>query len=634
MLADMGSTLLFAAMMVSLLLIGSGCLRKTTFYWQIVPALAITGSLITSVAFAVLIAAFVMSDFSVSTVYLHSHTLQPLLYKTTASWGNHEGSMLLWCWVLSIYTMILAVRARAIPLPVKVHALHILGGIQTAFIAYTLMTSNPFSYLFPTPVEGQGFNPLLQDVGLAIHPPMLYLGYVGFAAVFALSLACVVTQHQDKALSSALHPWIMWPWAFLTLGIGLGSWWAYRELGWGGWWFWDPVENASLLPWLTATALFHSNVVMRKRGALHRWVLLLAVVTFLLSLLGTFLVRSGVLTSVHSFASDPERGVMLLAIIGVITAYALYVYYRYYTSLPRVTGAMQLWSKETLILCNNLLLLAMMVAILLAMLYPMLVEAVTGTLLSIGESYYNHVMIALSVPLLLLCALSTIVLWNGTRFPHWRTFWPFIVSGVIGIAAMCWYTLSLPACAGLVAGLWVILANIAKMVNNIRLRIPASQWAAMVLGHLALGTFTIAVTLYGSFHQYSDFVMKPGESQKFAGYDLHLKDMVYGNGTNYVTQTGEVDIQQDNEPVVTLHPEERYYPIEEQFSAETAIKSSVTHDLYATLKRAPEILQQDKAEFILQFHVNPAISWIWAGFLLAGISGVIAAMTRHTGKRR
>ncbi|TAF12704.1 MAG: heme lyase CcmF/NrfE family subunit, partial [Alphaproteobacteria bacterium] len=402
MIAACGTGFLCVAVLTSVIQALLWGMRDRAFYVQWLPACALGTSVATSGAFAALMLAFALSDFQVQAVYMHSHTLKPLIFKLAATWGNHEGSILLWCWILTLYTAWMTLATpRALRGEVAT-SLHVMGVIQACFIAYTLVTSNPFVELYPVPHEGRGLNPLLQDIGLAMHPPMLYFGYVGFAAAFALAIAGLVHKRSDRDYANFLYPYIMLPWACLTLGIGLGSWWAYRELGWGGWWFWDPVENASLLPWLTATALFHSNKVMMRQENMQRWVMLLALLTFILSMMGTFLVRSGLLTSVHSFASDPMRGVAILAMIAVIAGAGLVIFFIYAPRLP-VSTPVRFASREMLVMLNNVLLMLCMMAILLAMMYPLIYEAYAGRSVTIGTRYYNHVFMLFMLPLVALC---------------------------------------------------------------------------------------------------------------------------------------------------------------------------------------------------------------------------------------
>ncbi len=634
LLPELGTALLLAALVISVAQAGLWVATGWRYYRQILPALSLSACLVLSAGFGLLLYAFTISDFSVSAVYMHSHSLKPMLYKITGTWGNHEGSILLWCWIMTLYGAALSLRSKPLALPTRAMALHVMGAMQAAFIGYTLFTSNPFQPMFPVPSEGTGLNPLLQDVGLAAHPPLLYLGYVGFSAAFALAMAALIRQDVTPDFARVLHPWVMLPWAFLTLGIGLGSWWAYRELGWGGWWFWDPVENASLLPWLSATALFHSNLVMMKRGNLQRWVLLLALVTFILSLLGTFLVRSGILTSVHSFANDPTRGLAILAMIAVITAFGLFTYFRHARHIvPNST--IPLWSREMAMLVNNILLMTILVTILLAMLYPLLIEALGGRLLTIGTAYYNHSFALLSVPLVLACAISTFLVWGNrpTRRKMHRSLRLGILTFIPTVLATLLVTDgNLLFLGGMWCGLWLFLAMLYDIIERKRNGIA---WhvilSPMVIGHTGLAIFILAVTLHGTFRQQSEFVIAPGDTHQFGSYTLTLGALQFGRGDNYVTRQGVVEVTRENTSL-QLYPEERYFPVEDQFTTEASIDSFLTHDLYATLKRLPDIpgaTQPTSANALLGFHVNPGMVWIWVGFVVVSIAGIMAAIRKR-----
>ena len=657
MTAELGTTLLYAAFILAVLQAGLVIKPAARAYAALLPALSVAGLLVMSAAFAVLITAFAISDFSLRVVAENSHTLKPMFYKITSAWGSHEGSILLWCWVLSFYSALLTLwRDDDLPLPVRAHGLHVMGGIQAIFLAYTIWTSSPFAALFPVPDEGAGFNPLLQDVGLAFHPPLLYLGYVGCAAPFALSVAALVTGHLradgkgSASFAHALHPWILFPWTALTAGIGLGSWWAYRELGWGGWWFWDPVENASLLPWLVATALFHANLVMKKRGNFQRWVMALSLLTFMLSMLGTFLVRSGIITSVHSFASDPTRGYAVLAMLAAIAGYGLYAYLRYGGAL-KASQPVVLFSREMAILLNNFLLVLSMSAIVLAMLYPLMIEGFTGRLITIGEGYYNGVFRALMLPLLVICALSTATAWGGgsaTRLKQ-STFTAGGLAFLLSLGFVLWNHASLLCGMGIGLGLWILLISTYGLWTLRASRHIFRRLFPMHLAHGGLGLFTVAATLYGAMHTQSEFVMQVGQHVSAGDLSLRLNAMAHGNGANYVNRIGTLEARY-GQRYVTLYPEERYYPVEEQFTTEAAIVSFLMHDDYATMKRTMQenttptsddvagIPPQGKIAgtkpvetVVITFHHNPGMLWLWVGvgcMASAGCAGLYV-WSRH-----
>jgi cytochrome c-type biogenesis protein CcmF len=634
MISDLGTILLTTAFLLALLQVGLVCVPTLPLYKKLLPAVSLCGLMVLTTAFVVLLYAFAISDFSLRIVAENSHSLKPMFYKITSAWGNHEGSILLWCWVLTFYSALITLWKDAnLPLTVRAYALHVMGGIQTIFLAYTLWTSSPFTAIFPVPPEGAGFNPLLQDVGLAFHPPLLYLGYVGCAAPFALSVAALVSghvrEHSAQAFARALHPWILFPWTCLTAGIGLGSWWAYRELGWGGWWFWDPVENASLLPWLIATALFHANLVMRKRGNFARSVMALSLLAFILSMLGTFLVRSGIITSVHSFASDPTRGYAVLAMLATIAGYGIYAYLRYGEAL-KPTQPLALLSREAAVLVNNLLLVLSMAGIVLAMLYPLIVEAITGRMLTIGSGYYNGVFTALMLPMLAVCALSTATVWGGGSIPPRRAravwIWGAVASALAWV--FTWRMETSWLCfLGLAAGGWVLLVTLHAAWKKRGVN-------AMVLGHGGLAVFTLAATLYGALHHQSEFVMRVGESKQAGDVTMSLNAMTHGVGANYVNRIATLQLKARS-GIATLFPEERYYPVEEQFTSEAAIITSLTHDDYATIKRVMQVVDASEGapeSVTVQLHHNPAMLWVWGGVALMVSAGATALMTgrKHT----
>ena len=659
MAAELGTTLLYAALVLAMIQAGLRAAPGWRLYASMLPAVSVTGLLVLSLAFAVLIYAFAASNFSLVVVAENSHTLKPMFYKVTSAWGSHEGSILLWCWVLAFYSALMALwRDADLPYGVRAHALHVMGGIQVIFLIYTIWTSSPFTALFPVPAEGAGFNPLLQDVGLAFHPPLLYLGYVGCAAPFALSVAALVTGYLgedgagSRTFATALHPWILLPWTCLSAGIALGSWWAYRELGWGGWWFWDPVENASLLPWLVSTALFHANLVMKKHGNFQRWVMGLSLLTFMLSMLGTFLVRSGIITSVHSFASDPTRGYGVLAMLSLVAGYGLYAYLRYGAKLGAIRPV-RLFSKETAIMFNNLLLGLSAGSIVLAMLYPLMVEGLTGRILTIGEGYYNTVFVALMLPLLGACALSTALVWGGGTAPALRR--STLVSGALALCLSAgltgWKHASLLCGAGLALGLWIACVSVYGLWALRRNPAAQRRLLPMHLAHGGLGMFTIAATLYGAMHTQTEFVMRIGRKVHSGDLTLALTSMEHGNGANYVNRTGTLEARYGNRHL-TLFPEERYYPVEEQFTTEAAIDHFLTHDDYATMKRtiaekpaktlsnvAP-VPPEDKIAdggavetVVITFHHNPGMVWLWAGVSLMVSAGGVSLFAFCNKKR-
>ena len=636
-LSDIGTTLLQIALFIC---VAQGVIHyyphlELVKRWM--PALAIGNFISLSAAFAMLVYAFAVSDFSVLAVYEHSHSLKPLLYKITGSWGNHEGSIILWCWVMALYNMMLATTKQSMTLPIRLSALSVFGWMQAAFISYTVFTSNPFGLIIPTPAEGTGLNPLLQDIGLAIHPPLLYLGYIGFAACFALSLG--ILKHSDgkktslQQHASLLHPWIMLPWSALTLGIGLGSWWAYRELGWGGWWFWDPVENASFLPWLAATALFHSNLIMRRTGNFARWVLLLCLTTFILSMMGTFLVRSGILTSVHSFANDPERGVSILVMITALCAYALYIYWKH---SPRITRS-DITTPKTIsaaILLNNILLLSSVVMILLAMLYPLILEAFGLGLVSIGAEYYQASFRLICIPLLFGCGISFFAPYTAQQKIRVTSFYATLCLSIILTLGIILFSVrpTLLYAIGMGASVWLVLSVLSTAYHMIKKRAPLRRIIAMAVGHFSLACFALAATVNVKYTQEYEVVTAASVANSFNDYTATINKLRYRNGENYISRHAEVTLEYDNQSI-TLFPEERFYPVAKQFTSEAYIQSFLTYDLYATVTKSAleqtamhgnNAINDTETQFQLRIMRNPLMLLLWLSVILLAASGLIA----------
>ncbi len=691
MLAPFGTTMLELVILASFAQFALMFFRKTAYQklgqklgqkWEqtsLQPSLALCNATLLMIAFIALIYGFATSNFGLELVVLHSHTQKPMLYKITATWGNHEGSMLLWCLILSLYSAYMSLRLREFR-PV---ALAIMGLMQILFVGYLRIFSNPFAEMISAVTEGQGFNPLLQDFGLAIHPPILYAGYVGFAASFALAIAILLHKNSDTQaktiqakpvnFGNILHPYIMFPWAMLTAGIAMGSWWAYRELGWGGWWFWDPVENVALLPWLCATALFHANLILRKTGNMPRYVLLLAITCFALSVIGTFLVRSGLLNSVHSFASDPTRGVAICAIMMVITTLGIGAYLR---GAGRFAPAKpcKLFSKETLILANNLLLLLTTAMIFLATFYPFIIEAISDKRITIGAEYFSQIFAALMLPMIAGCALSNYLAWSDANdlqninydgeITHNKTkhsnitkrkkqlFITLIESTIITSIA-CYFlgnlslgNLSIMLVLGVFCGIWLMLATLKTTIARAYNRTINIRQIPMLLGHLGLGLFVLSVTLFGAYHQSAEFVMQKNDVRTaFGDYQVSLNNVEFGEGENYVWQQGDVRILHDNHEL-QLTPEERYYAVEEQFTTEAAIKHFATYDLYVTMRRINDNVSVNgdsngnrnnndaknatntelpQQKYMIYIYFNPAMIFLWLSVAMMVIAGVIAS---------
>ena len=623
MIAELGQFCLALALMVSLLqalLPALGKLAGAPSIAYLTKPSAMAGFMLILAAFVVLVAAYAASDFSVLNVVLNSHSDKPLLYKITGSWGNHEGSMLLWATILAAYGFLIAI-IRANETALKYTTLGVLGAIQAGFLAFLLFTSNPFTRVWPPALQGEDLNPLLQDIGLALHPPTLYIGYVGFAAVFAYSLAALMRGKLDTSFARTIHPFILLPWSFLTLGIGAGSWWAYRELGWGGWWFWDPVENVSLLPWLSATALLHANMVLEKRGQLARWVALLAILTFSFSLIGTFIVRSGLITSVHAFASDPARGVFILIYIFAVTSTALFIYGRSQISTPPIA----IMSRGGFILIGNLLLIAAAVTILFAILYPVFVELLGQPPISVGPHYFNTSVLPLLAPLTVLAALAPLLPWNRTSRAQLRQRFIALMPSAAGAVLICLAitdsNIALTVC-GVALALWLLL-GVAHYIRGFR-RVGLRQMAS-ILGHAGVAVFVLGITATGIFHQSFEGVIDSKTPLTFGDYRVTLLSAERRSEYNYIVREGIFSIAYEGKEIAVLSPQLREYPARKMQTTEAALHSIPWRDLYLVLGDAGE------GRVGVRLYIKPFQQWIWAGFILVALGGfaALAAVIRR-----
>ncbi len=622
MIPEIGHFLLMLALMIALV--------QALFCYRL-PALArsapLTQLLCTGCAFLILIHAFAVSDFSVMNVVMNSHTEKPLLYKITGAWGNHEGSILLWINVLALFGAGLALqRLPAAYEATRRRALMIQALLQIGVLLFLLLTSNPFERIYPVPFEGRSLNPLLQDIGLALHPPTLYMGYVGFAIVFCLSVAALLEGTLTRELARILRPWILVPWILLTFGIGLGGWWAYRELGWGGWWFWDPVENASLLPWLAATALLHSSAVLEKKGGLTLWVALLSIITFSFSLMGTFLVRSGLITSVHSFASDPTRGVFILSYLGLVTGGALLVFA---LKAPKThTQPFSPFSREGAIVANNLILIAAAASILLATIYPMIQELTGDRPLTIGAPYFNKTVLPLLAPLVLLAGIGPLLAWTRTPTPRLRLLFAAAATG--GAIGNFIYPGSLWALCGTAMTAWLFAAcwRIWR-----RTRTPTPRVLGMLVSHIGLALFCAALTFSSLMKEEYEFRLQQGITAKKGSYSAHLFSLETTKENNYRALRAHVEIRRGLEKPVSLYPELRDYGKGSQ-TTEASIRYGIEGDLYAVLRKPagnPEnTLDIPSDGIILTLYVNPLMQLLWFAILCTGAGGIIALLPGKT----
>ena len=631
MIVELGHYALILALLVALLqgvlpLIGT---ITRNWHWQSLarPA-AVMQFVLVSLAFAALAYAFQENDFSVRYVAENSNTRLPTMYRFAAVWGGHEGSLLLWLELLAVWTVSVAIFSRQMPLAMVARVISVLGLISTGFLLFVLATSNPFERLFPVPIEGKDLNPLLQDPGLVIHPPMLYMGYVGFSVAFAFAIAALLAGRLDVAWARWSRPWTLVAWAFLTFGIGLGSWWAYTELGWGGWWFWDPVENASLMPWLVGTALIHSLIVTEKRGSFKAWTVLLAISAFSLSLLGTFLVRSGVLNSVHAFATDPTRGVFILIFLALVVGCSLTLFAWRAGSVS--LGAKMIWiSRESVLLSNSVLLVVATAAVLLGTLYPLVIDALNMGKLSVGPPYFNTVFVPLMVPVLFLMVLGVRARWRESTLQEWLH--PLRRVGVAsllggGVVAL-YFGWSWGVAAGMALGIWVILGTLEPAVERLRKpgKIPLSFFA-MHCAHLGIAVMVIGVTLSKGYEVEKDVRIAAGDTVTLGAYSFELQRVTEVTGPNYVAKRAEVLVKRNGDTVTTLFPEKRRYVSTAMPMTEAAIDTNLWRDLYVSLG---ESLNNPAQEWSMRFYLKPFLLWIWLGVLMMVFGGLLAVTDKR-----
>ena len=586
-------------------------------------------------SFAALAYAFVVHDFSVAYVASNSNTALPLVYRISAIWGGHEGSLLLWALTLSIWTVAVTIYSRSIPKDMLARVISVMGMVSVGFLLFMLLTSNPFDRLAMAPLEGRDLNPLLQDFGLIIHPPMLYMGYVGFSVAFAFAIAAMLGGKLDAAWARWSRPWTNIAWLFLTLGISLGSWWAYYELGWGGWWFWDPVENASFMPWLVGTALMHSLAVTEKRGTFKAWTVLLAISAFSLSLLGTFLVRSGVLTSVHAFATDPGRGVFILIFLIVVIGGSLALYAWRAPSI-RSSTTFNIFSRETALLINNVILVVVAASILLGTLYPLLLDALGVGKISVGPPYFESVFVPLTIPLALLMGVGALMRWKQDKPERLIKALGllFVISIVIGgLLPLLFSHYEFGAAIGLMLATWIILTTL----QGVRLRLVNKDYSlksfmsitrsfyGMSIAHIGIAVFIVGITLTSIYSEEKDVRMVPGEEFVLNGYSFKFKGASSISGPNYLAQKGHLTVSKDNQVVATMYPEKRVYRVQRSPMTEAAIDAGITRDLFIALG---EPRGADGA-WSLRLYVKPFIRWIWFGTIIMALGGLLAATDRR-----
>jgi cytochrome c-type biogenesis protein CcmF len=590
-------------------------------------------------AFGCLVASFINHDFSVLYVASNSNSALPLQYRIAGVWGGHEGSLLLWVVMLCVWMVAVARFSQHLPLPVAARILSVMGWIGVGFLLFMLTTSNPFGRLFPVPADGRDLNPLLQDIGMVTHPPLLYMGYVGFSVAFAFAVAALIGGNLDATWARWTRPWTTLAWLFLTLGIALGSSWAYYELGWGGWWFWDPVENASFMPWLVGTALVHSLAVTEKRGGFKSWTVLLAILTFSLSLLGTFLVRSGVLSSVHAFATDPLRGSFILVFLSAVvgTSFALYAWRAPTVGLG---SRFAMISKEAALLGNNVILLVAAAAVLLGTLYPLLLDALNMGKLSVGPPYFDTVFMPLMAPAIFLMGVGPLARWKEASVPDLakKLVW---AAGVAVIASLLtgWLAgrISLVASFGLVMAYWIV----GSVVTDVwlRLRPTGTAWpivlrrasqlpralVGMMFAHLGVAAFCFGVTMVKAYEIERDVRMSVGDTTTLSGYTFAFRGTRDLIGPNYSGVAAIVEVSRNGKKLFDMEPEKRVYRVQQNPMTEAAIRPGLTRDLYVALGEPEE----DSDAWVVRIYVKPFIDWIWGGCLLMALGGLLAVSDRR-----
>jgi cytochrome c-type biogenesis protein CcmF len=615
-----------------------GAARRYVRWMDFASSAAVAQFLLVSVSFGCLMHAHVVSDFSVLNVALNSHSAKPMLFKVAGTWGNHEGSMLLWVLILSLFGAAVAAFGGNLPAALRARALAVQAWIAVGFYLFIVVTSNPFVRINPTPADGQGLNPLLPDPGLALHPPMLYLGYVGFSMAFSFAIAALIEGRVDAAWARWVRPWTLAAWIFLTGGIALGAGWAYYELGWGGWWFWDPVENASLMPWLAGTALLHSAIVVEKRDTLKAWTVFLAIVTFSLSLLGTFLVRSGILTSVHAFAVDPQRGVFILALMVIVVGGSL-ILFAWRGPTLRSSAQFKPVSREGALLLNNLLLSSAAATVLLGTLYPLILDAVDGSKVSVGPPFFNATFVPLMGPLLVLMAIGPLLPWKRGDLP-----WALRQLAVAGIAAatvtgfslVVYHPRDLLGSLGLALAAWLIVGTLSEFAERLRLfRAPASESLrrlarlpraalGMTLAHAGLGVAVAGMTVSSVWKQEVITTMVPGASSAIGSELVTFNGVERISGPNYVASRANLTIVTPGGTPRTLFPERRQYPVEGSQTTEAAIASGFFGDIYVAIGE-----QQPDGAFVVRLYYNPLVTWIWGGIGMMVLGGVASLSDRR-----
>jgi len=638
MIAEWGQLALLGALLISIIqgvLPMIGAANGNQQLMKVGSTAATAQFLMVATAFALLTWAFVTQDFSVEYVARNSNSLLPMEYRYSAVWGSHEGSLLLWELILCLWTFAVVLFSKSLPDDFRARVLGVLGWVSFGFLLFIVFTSNPFGRLLPAAVDGLDLNPLLQDPGLIIHPPMLYMGYVGFSVSFAFAVASLLGKQVSREWVRWSRPWTHIAWSFLTLGIALGSWWAYYELGWGGWWFWDPVENASFMPWLVGTALIHSQAVTEKRGAFRNWTLILSISAFSLSLLGTFLVRSGVLTSVHAFASDPTRGVFILIYLCIIVGGSLLLFAIRAPGMVQ-DGKFAGMSRETMLLINNLLFAVLAAMVLTGTLYPLLLDALDAGKISVGPPYFGTLFSLLMIPLVILLPIGFNARWQKDEIG--RLLREVRVPGLIALIAAVATAVMLPASGGwgiaaVAGGFWVMSASLAYFLKrklSMPGRWPSRSETGMTLAHFGVGLFLIGAMLTNTISSEKHLRMEAGDSFDLAGYSFVFEGTRVVQGPNFVATEGEFNVYRSGKLVATLHPQKRQYTKGRQVMSEAAIDPGLTRDLYVSLG---ESLDDQGNAWAIRLYHKSFIRFIWLGALFMMAGGFLAASDRRYRKK-
>lgn len=593
---------------------------------------AMTQLLFISVAYVALTYAFIIHDFSVLYVVKHSNLVQPLLYRVSGVWGSHEGSLLLWTLIQALWTAAVAIYSRGLPDILMARVLSVMAMVNVGFLSFMLWTSNPFERIFPAPADGNPLNPMLQDPGLAVHPPMLYMGYVGFSVAFAFAVAALIGGRLDATWARWSRPWTTVAWSFLTFGIALGSWWAYNELGWGGWWFWDPVENASFMPWLVGTALMHSLASTEKRGIFKSWTVLLAILAFSLSLLGTFLVRSGVLVSVHAFATDPARGVFILVFLCIAVGGSLLLY-ALRSEAVSTTGRFESFSRETMLLLNNVVLITATLVVFIGTMYPLVVDGLVSAgfdlgKISVGRPYFDAMFSLVSIPLLLLMCIGPALRWKAdsvTRVIKAVQI-PFVVSLVLGmtIPFFVYGVFNILTGLGVAVAIWIAITTLQGLYQRIqsKSRLPLS-FLGMIVAHLGMSMFVVGVTLVITYNLEKDVRLKPGESYMLSGYDFKFMGTHKVKGPNYIADEGHLIVSRDGK-TADLYPQKRMYEGNNKAMTDASVDVKLSRDLYAAMGEP-----LGGGAWSLRLYYKPMISWIWLGCIFMTLGGILAVCDRR-----